>query len=141
MKISMAESNKVGRDKMYDGQMCRGDRQWYSYPKGTERQNGEYFGWESGVLVEHYRKLGTPKTKKRSDTEFEKGIDAWARANVEASKREDCSPKKSQKEFTRDQVRKRVALLKYRKAAEADEIVNAFLKHEGEGTITMIAVL
>ena len=41
------------------------------------------------ALVEHYhRKLGTPTTNKTLDAEFEKVINAWAEANVDASERE-----------------------------------------------------
>ena len=36
------------------------------------------------VLVEHYRKLGTPKPDARFGAEFEKEINAWAEVNVEA---------------------------------------------------------
>ena len=43
------------------------------------------------VLVEHHRKLGTPTTNETFDAEFEKKINAWAEANVDASEREDCS--------------------------------------------------
>ena len=41
------------------------------------------------VLVEHYRKLGTPAANETFDAEFEKEINAWAEANVGASERED----------------------------------------------------
>ena len=64
------------------------------------------------VLVEHYRKLGTPKPNAKSDTEFEKEINAWAEANVEASKREDSSSIALQREFTRDEVKECIAKLK-----------------------------
>ena len=37
------------------------------------------------VLVEHYRKLGTPTTNKTFDTEFETEINAWAEANIDSS--------------------------------------------------------
>ena len=54
------------------------------------------------MLVEHYRKLGTPKPNAKFDVEFEKEINAWAEANVEASKREDSSSKELLRELTRD---------------------------------------
>ena len=41
------------------------------------------------VLVEHDRKSGTPTTNKTFGAEFEKGINAWAQSNVEASEMED----------------------------------------------------
>ena len=47
---------------------------------------------EKGVLyiVEQYRKLGTPTTANETpDAEFEKGIKTWAKADVDASERED----------------------------------------------------
>ena len=40
------------------------------------------------VLVEHYRKLGTPTDNEAFDAEFQKEINAWAEANVGASERE-----------------------------------------------------
>ena len=51
------------------------------------------------VLVEHYRKLGTPKANAKFDAEFEKKNNAWAEVNVEASKREDSSSKELQREL------------------------------------------
>ena len=62
-------------------------------------QNGKMVGSSKGkreVLVEHYRKLGTPKPNTKFDTEFEKEINTWAEANVEASKREDSGSKELQ---------------------------------------------
>ena len=50
-------------------------------------QNGIMVSSSKGkreVLVEHYRKLGTPTTNETFDAEFEKKIDAWVRANVDA---------------------------------------------------------
>ena len=55
-------------------------------------QNGIMVSSSKGkreVLVEHYRKLGTPTTNETFDAEFEKEIDAWVEANVDASERED----------------------------------------------------
>ena len=48
---------------------------------------------EREVRVEHYRKLGIPKTIKRLDKQKEKGIKAWVEANVEVSTRM-VTPKK-----------------------------------------------
>ena len=45
------------------------------------------------MLVELYRKLGTPKSEKKFDTEFEKEINTWAEANAGASKLEDSDSK------------------------------------------------
>ena len=83
------------------------------------------------VLVEHYRKLATPKPNAKFDAEFEKEINAWTEVNVEASKREDISSKELQREFTRDEVKDCEAKLKNRKAAGADEKVNEFIKYRG----------
>ena len=59
------------------------------------------------VLVKHYRKLGTPTTNKTTfDAEFEREINAWAEANVDASKREDSGSEGLEREFTREQVNK-----------------------------------
>ena len=94
-----------------------------------------------GVLVEHYRKLGTPKTNETFDAEFEKEIDARVETNVDASEREDSSGSEgSQRGFIREEVKKSVAKLKNRKAAGADEIVKEFLKYGGEGMLTMIVM-
>ena len=41
------------------------------------------------VLIEHYRKLGTPTASETFDAELEKEINAWAEENVGASERED----------------------------------------------------
>ena len=40
---------------------------------------------EREVLLEHYRKLGTPQTNNRFDMEFENEINKWANAKVEES--------------------------------------------------------
>ena len=59
-------------------------------------QNGNTVSSSKGkreVLVEHYRKLGTPKPNAKFDAEFEKEINAWVEVNVEASKRDDSSSK------------------------------------------------
>ena len=53
-------------------------------------QNGKMVSSSKGkrdVLVEHYRKLGTPKPSTKFGTELEKEINTWAEATVEASKR------------------------------------------------------
>ena len=89
-------------------------------------QNGKMVSGSKGkreVLVEHYRKLGTP-TNKTYDTEFEKEIDAWAEANVDASEREDNGSGGLEGEFTKERLKKRVAKLMNRKAAGAEQIVN-----------------
>ena len=85
-------------------------------------QNGKMVSSSKGkreVLVEHYRKLGTPKPSAKFDATFEKEINAWAAVNIEASKREGSSSKGLQIEFTRDKVKECVAKLKNRKAAGA----------------------
>ena len=80
------------------------------------------------VLVEHYRKLGTPTSNKTFDAEFEKEINAWVEANVDASEREDSGSEGLQREFTREEVKKCVAKLKNRKAGGANQIVNELMK-------------
>ena len=59
-------------------------------------QNGKMVSSSKGkreVLVEHHRKLGTPTTNEMFDAEFEKEIDAWVEANVDASEKEDSGSK------------------------------------------------
>ena len=85
------------------------------------------------VLVEYYRKLGTPTSNDTFDAEFDKEIDAWAEANVGASEREDRGSN-LQREITRE-GKKCVAKLKNRKATRADKIGDYFVKHEGEGCL------
>ena len=85
------------------------------------------------VLVEHYRKLGTPAANETFNAEFDKKINVWAEANVGTSEREDHGSDGSQREFTREQVKQCVAKLKNRRAAGADKIVNEFTKYGGEG--------
>ena len=55
----------------------------------------------------------------------------------------DCSTSSSHysQGSSRDEVKECVAKLKNRKAAGADGIVNEFLKHGGEGMITMMGLL
>ena len=90
------------------------------------------------VLVEHYRKLGTPKRNNRFDTELEIEINKSANAKVEESKREDSSCNELQREFTSDEVKECVAKLKNRnKAAGADEILYSE-RIECEGMTTII---
>ena len=54
------------------------------------------------VLLEHSRKLGTPTTNKTFNAEFEKEVNAWAEANVDASEREASGSDGLQREFTRE---------------------------------------
>ena len=53
------------------------------------------------VLVQRYRKLGTPTTNETFDAEIEKEIDARVEANVDTSEREDSCSEGLQREFTR----------------------------------------
>ena len=53
------------------------------------------------VLVEHYRKLGTPTANETFDAEFEKETNAWAEANVGESKRENRGLGGLQREYKR----------------------------------------
>ena len=83
-------------------------------------QNGEMVSSSKGkreALVEHYRKLETPTTNKTFDAEFEEEIDAWAEANVDASKREGSCSEGLQREFTKEEVQTCVAKLENRKEA------------------------
>ncbi|MEP5533686.1 hypothetical protein [Ekhidna sp.] len=93
------------------------------------------------VLVEHYRKLGTPTANETFDAEFEKEINAWAEANVDISETEDSDSEGFQREFTREEVNKCVAKLKNRKAAGADQSMNEFMKCRGEGMRIMMVML
>ena len=70
------------------------------------------------VLVERYRKLGTPTTNKTFDVEFAKEIkeiNAWVEANVDASEREDSGSEGLHREFTREELKKWEAKLKNRR--------------------------
>ena len=89
------------------------------------------------LLVENYRKLGTPTANQTSNAEFVKNINAWAEENVHASEREDSGSGGLQREFTREEVKKYVAKLENRKAAGADQIVNEFMNYGGEEMATM----
>ena len=62
--------------------------------------------------------------------EFAKGINKWANAKEEESKRDNSGSNELQREFASDEVKECVAKLKHRKAAGADEIVNEFVKYE-----------
>lgn len=75
------------------------------------------------MLIQHYRKLRTPKTSTGFDMERAKEINAWATANLGASKREDSGPNELQREFRRDYVKECVAKLESRRAAGVDEMV------------------
>ena len=81
-----------------------------------------------GVLIEHYRNIGTPIIINTFDAEFEKENNAWAEANVDVSEREDRGSEGLQREFTREEVKKCVAKLKNRKAGGANQIVNELMK-------------
>ena len=105
-------------------------------------QNGKMVTSSKGrrqALLEHCRKLGTPRTNKYFDAEFEKEINGWAQDNVDASEREESSTG-LQRGIAREEVKKGVAKLKDRKAAGADEIVNEFVNYGGEGMLTMMAI-
>ena len=52
---------------------------------------------EREVLVEHCRKLGTPTANETFDAEFEKEINAWVEANVDALEREDSDSEREQR--------------------------------------------
>ena len=69
------------------------------------------------VLAEHHRKPGTPTTNETFDAEFEKEIDAWVEANVDASEKEDSGSEELQREFTREEIKQCVAKLENRMAA------------------------
>ena len=69
------------------------------------------------VLVEYHRKPGTPTTNETFDAEFEKEIDAWVEANVDASEKEDSGSEELQREFTREEIKQCVAKLENRMAA------------------------
>ena len=75
------------------------------------------------VLVEPYRKLGTPTDNETFDAEVEKEINVWAEANVGASEREDRGSDGLQRGFTREEVKKCVAKLENRITAGADKVV------------------
>ena len=77
---------------------------------------------EVPLVVKLHRKLGT------FDAGFEREINAWAEANVDASEREDSGSEGLQREFTREEVKKCVAKLKNRKAGGANQIVNELMK-------------
>ena len=94
-----------------------------------------------GVLIEHYRNIGTPIIINTFDAEFEKENNAWAEANVDVSEREDRGSEGLQREFTREEVRKCVAKLENKKAAGADQIVNAIINHGVEGMLTIMGMM
>ena len=60
---------------------------------------------------------------------------------MDASEREDSGSEGLQREFTREEVMKYVAQLKNRKAAGVDQILNEFMKYEGEEMLTMMVTL
>ena len=52
------------------------------------------------LLLEHYRKLGTPTTNESFDEQFGKETNAWAGANVDAPGRQDSDSEELQRYFT-----------------------------------------
>ena len=99
---------------------------------------------EGEVLVEHYRKLGTPTADETFDADFEMGINAWAEANLTCTRKgRHWFRRVVQREFTREEVKKCVLILriKDRKTAGADQIVNEFLNFRGQGMRTMMVML
>ena len=72
----------MGRDTWdTPGQTSRRDsREYLQNGKMVRNSKGE-----RQVLVEHYRKLGTPTANKTFDAQFGKEINAWAEANVDES--------------------------------------------------------
>ena len=56
------------------------------------------------VLVEHYRKVGTPTTNKTFHAEFEKEINTCAEANLDASEKEDSGSEGLQREVTTEEI-------------------------------------
>ena len=51
---------------------------------------------KSEVLIEHCHNIGTPTTNITFNTEFEKGINVWAEANIDASERQDSGSERLQ---------------------------------------------
>ena len=49
------------------------------------------------VLVEHYRKLGTPTANETFAAEFEKKVNEWAEVNVDAPGLEGSDPERLQR--------------------------------------------
>ena len=97
----------------------------------SRSQNGKMVGsskGKRGVLVEHYRKLGTPTTNETFDAKFEKEVKTSVDENVDASAREDSGSEGLQREFSREEVMNCVAKLKNRKAGGANQIVNELMK-------------
>ena len=60
----------------------------------------------SEVLVEHFRKLGSPTANETFDEEFEKEINAWTEANVGALERQHRNSDGLRRDFTRKKVNK-----------------------------------
>ena len=100
-------------------------------------------GKKREVLVEHYRKQGTPTANETFNAEFEKEMNAWAEANVGASEREDRGSGGLQRVPKRRSVytSKYIAKLENKKAAGADVILSEFMKYRGEGMFTMMVML
>ena len=86
---------------------------------------------EREAPVGPYRRLGTPTANEAPDAEFEREINAWAEANVDASEREDSGLECLQREFARE-VLKCAAKPRNRKGAGADQIVIELVNYGGE---------
>ena len=93
------------------------------------------------MLIEQYRKPGTPTTNETFNAVLEKKIKAWAEANVDASHREDIRSEGLQREFTKEKAKKCIAKHTNRNAAYADQVVNDFMKYRGGGMLTVMVVL
>ena len=93
------------------------------------------------ILVEHYRKLGTPTANEKFDADFEGKTNPWSKANVGASEMKDRGSDGLQREYKREEVNKSVAKLNSRKAAGANQRDNEFIKYGGEGMLAMMVIL
>lgn len=91
------------------------------------------FNGKRGVLVQHFQKLGTPKSSERFHVDFERKSTRGKGISVEASKQKYRDPKELRRGLTREEIMKYVAKLENRKAARADEIVKECIKFGGRG--------